>query len=72
MLEVGSESWRSTLLFRGLLRSHPELAGEYAREKQRLAGLYAADRRVYQRKKDDVVRRILSRAGSGTADAPNT
>jgi GrpB-like predicted nucleotidyltransferase (UPF0157 family) len=61
MVEVGSDTWNATLRFRDLLRTHPDVAGEYAREKERLAAAYSDDRETYQREKDRVVERILGR-----------
>jgi GrpB-like predicted nucleotidyltransferase (UPF0157 family) len=61
MVEVGSDAWSTTLRFRDLLRTHSDLASEYAHEKERLAALYRDDRGAYQREKDEVVERILGR-----------
>jgi len=61
MVELGSHTWRETLRFRDLLRGNPALAGEYAREKERLALMNSGDREVYQREKDMVVESILAR-----------
>lgn len=62
MLEVRSRQFQSTLKFRDLLRMHAELAGQFAREKERLAALYCRDRESYQREKGRVVEKILSNA----------
>ena len=61
MVEIGSDNWRVHLRFRDLLRTHPALAREYAREKERLALLHRDNREAYQREKDKVVERILAR-----------
>lgn len=67
MVEVQSESWRSMLRFRDLLRARPGLAREYAREKERLARRHARDREGYQREKGRVIEKILSQADAGAA-----
>lgn len=61
MVEVQSDDWRITLRFRDLLRMHPDLASEYAREKERLVRLYLDNREAYQRGKDKVIQSILGR-----------
>jgi GrpB-like predicted nucleotidyltransferase (UPF0157 family) len=65
MVEVRSDGWRMTLRFRDLLRMNPVLAGEYAREKERLALLHHGNREVYQREKDKIVESILAREKVG-------
>lgn len=65
MVEVQSDNWKVTLRFRDLLRMHPHLASEYAREKEHLARAYAGDREGYQREKDKVVEGILERGHIG-------
>jgi GrpB-like predicted nucleotidyltransferase (UPF0157 family) len=67
MVEIGSETWRSTLRFRDLLRARAELASEYARAKERLARLHSRDRESYQREKGEVVEKILLEAVAGAA-----
>ena len=65
MVEVQSDNWRKTLRFRDLLRMHPDLAGEYAGEKERLARIHAENRKAYQREKDRIIERILMREQAG-------
>jgi GrpB-like predicted nucleotidyltransferase (UPF0157 family) len=65
MVEAQSENWRITLRFRDLLRIHPDLAGEYSREKERLARMHFDNREAYQREKDRVIESILGRNASG-------
>ena len=59
MLEIHSDDWREILRFRDLLRMNPVLAGEYAREKERLVLLHSGNREVYQREKDKIVESLL-------------
>lgn len=68
MVEVQSNDWRSTLRFRDLLRARPELAREYANEKERLVRQHSRDREEYQREKGKVVEKLLSEAVDGAAE----
>jgi GrpB-like predicted nucleotidyltransferase (UPF0157 family) len=61
MIEIASDGWKVTLRFRDLLRTHPDLASEYAREKARLAQVNFDDREAYQREKNKVVESILAK-----------
>ena len=61
MVELRSDSWSLTLRFRDLLRTNPELADEYAREKEHLVLLHSGNREQYQRDKDRIVESILAR-----------
>lgn len=67
MVEARSEDWRLALRFRDLLRTRPEVAREYAHEKERLAKLHSGDREGYQRGKGKMVEKILSSAVVGAA-----
>jgi len=69
MVEKDSENWRITVLFRDLLRSHPDVAREYAEAKVRLAEQYREDRASYQRAKDKVVEGILDKAPKNSLEA---
>ena len=65
MLEIQSDDWREILRFRDLLRLNPVLAGEYAREKERLVSLHSGNREVYQQEKDKIVESLLTRKTVG-------
>ncbi len=65
MLEIQSDDWREILRFRDLLRLNPVLAGEYAREKERLVLLHSGNREVYQQEKDKIVESLLTRKTVG-------
>ena len=65
MVEAQSDDWKVTLRFRDLLRMHPDLASEYAREKVRLAQVHFNNREAYQREKDKIVESILGREQVG-------
>jgi hypothetical protein len=71
MIEIASDGWKVTLRFRDLLRTHPDLASEYDREKKRLARVYFDDREAYQREKDKVVESILGESKSREPDVPS-
>ena len=67
VLEVGGELWNNTLVFRDHLRSHPEVAGEYARLKHVLAERFREDREAYTRAKTDFISAMLERARASRA-----
>lgn len=72
IVEVGSDTWKRTLLFRDLLRLHAGNAAEYADEKQRLAAAHPFDRGAYQHGKDRVIERLIGHAhavGAGRSGA---
>lgn len=55
--------YRRHILFRDYLRSHPEVAREYASVKRRLAEQHRNDRQAYTDGKGEFINRILSLAG---------
>lgn len=59
LVPAGAERYRDELAFRDRLRSDPELAGEYAALKRRLAAEYENDREAYTKAKGDFIRRAL-------------
>jgi GrpB-like predicted nucleotidyltransferase (UPF0157 family) len=61
MVEIESDDWKATLRFRYLLRTHPDLASEYGREKERLVRVYFDNREAYQREKDKIIESIVGR-----------
>ncbi len=62
MVVVGGEFWESHLLFRDYLRTHPEIAGEYARPKHELAARFRDDREAYTKAKSGFVGSVVGRA----------
>jgi GrpB-like predicted nucleotidyltransferase (UPF0157 family) len=64
VVEVDSEFWTRHLLFRDYLRSHPDVADEYAMLKRRLAVEYASDPLGYTDAKTDFIRSIEARAAA--------
>ena len=62
MVERDGNDWRITVLFRDFLKSHPDVANEYAEAKKRFALKHAQDQYAYQAEKDKVVERITERA----------
>jgi GrpB-like predicted nucleotidyltransferase (UPF0157 family) len=65
MVEIESEGWRSSLLFRDYLIKNPETAREYARLKQELAKQFATKREAYQAGKDGFIKAVLHKAREG-------
>jgi GrpB-like predicted nucleotidyltransferase (UPF0157 family) len=63
MIEHGSNFWRSHLLFRDYLRSHPPMAKEYEDLKLELARKYVNNREAYQNGKTEFIGNILKIAG---------
>ena len=71
ILETTSAEWRDQLLFRDYLRSHPEIAADYAALKRVLAARHGDDREAYADAKTSFVGRIvgLARAEAGARAA---
>lgn len=61
MVEPHFEHWDG-LIFRDSLRSHPEMASEYAALKTRLAEQHSCDRVAYTLAKTEFVRKVLDLA----------
>ncbi len=62
VMEAGVELWNDRIFFRDHLRSHPEVAGEYARLKHALAKRFRGDREAYTRAKTDFISAMLQQA----------
>ena len=62
IVPVYSDHWRTHLLFRDYLRTHPEAATSYAVEKARLAKEYSGRRGSYQVGKKKIVEALMARA----------
>lgn len=56
----GEARWDEQLKFRDKLRTSPELAGEYAELKVKLANENRKDREAYTRAKSDFIRNVLA------------
>jgi GrpB-like predicted nucleotidyltransferase (UPF0157 family) len=63
MVERDSEFYRSHVLFRDHLRTHPEDARRYNALKRELAVRFASDREGYTEAKAPFIREILAKAG---------
>ena len=59
MVEIDSDFWKRTILFRDLLRSHPEIAQEYAELKRQLSITYENDRETYTNAKGPFIQKVL-------------
>ncbi|MBT1065097.1 GrpB family protein [Bowmanella sp. Y26] len=62
LIPYNSELWHKRLAFRDALRQHPQLAGDYARLKQRLAMSYRHDRDAYSQAKSEFILSVLRQA----------
>jgi GrpB-like predicted nucleotidyltransferase (UPF0157 family) len=63
MVLLGSDFWRSHLLFRNHLRENPKAASEYDHLKKDLAEKYRENRNAYQEGKTAFIENILKEAG---------
>jgi GrpB-like predicted nucleotidyltransferase (UPF0157 family) len=62
LVPLGSPLWIEQLAFRDFLRTHPDVALEYATLKRRLAELHRVDREAYTSAKAPFVQRVLDEA----------
>ena len=62
MTEIDSEFWRRHLLFRDYLRSHPEMAAEYATLKKQLAKQDWNDSNDFAETKTDFIKKVEEQA----------
>ena len=62
---IGSDTWRSLLDLRDLLRSDPRAREQYATAKSALAARHASDRAAYLEAKSAVVAELLERSRPG-------
>jgi GrpB-like predicted nucleotidyltransferase (UPF0157 family) len=61
LVPTDSSRFRSELAFRDYLRTHPEVAEEYATLKRRLASQFEHNRAAYTEAKADFIRDVLDR-----------
>jgi GrpB-like predicted nucleotidyltransferase (UPF0157 family) len=59
LVPTGSRRFREELAFRNHLRSHPEMAAEYAALKVKLAARFGSDREAYTEAKEGFIRAVL-------------
>ena len=64
LVPLGSPLWIERLTFRDYLRTHPDVAREYAALKRRLAEAHRLDREAYTDAKAPFVEQVLRRARS--------
>jgi GrpB-like predicted nucleotidyltransferase (UPF0157 family) len=62
LILYGSRLWNERIAFRNYLRTHPQLAQEYAELKQQLAARYRLDREAYTDAKGPFVERVVKLA----------
>ena len=65
LVPANSPRFNDELAFRDYLRTHQEVAKEYAALKRRLAAEFEHDREAYTEAKGDFIHQILDRAGDG-------
>jgi GrpB-like predicted nucleotidyltransferase (UPF0157 family) len=67
LVPVGSRVWIDRIAFRDYLRTHREVAAEYASLKRQLADQHRFDREAYTDAKEPFIRRTVERALSDPA-----
>lgn len=65
LVKFGSDHWEKHLLFRDLLRTHPELAQQYYELKRELASKYGSDRNAYTESKTSFIESVIAQASPG-------
>jgi GrpB-like predicted nucleotidyltransferase (UPF0157 family) len=71
LVPTGSRRFREELAFRDQLRSHPDLAAEYAALKRRLAARFQRDREKYTEAKEGFIRAVLDGAVHPSGASPH-
>ena len=61
-VQVGSEFWKSHILFRDFLRTDPEVAQQYEELKRKLAVEFRNERDRYTDSKSPLIQQLLIRA----------
>ncbi len=64
LVPTDSSRYRAELAFRDYLRSHSDVANDYAALKRRLATKFDDDREAYTNAKGDFVRKVIDRANA--------
>jgi GrpB-like predicted nucleotidyltransferase (UPF0157 family) len=62
IVEYDSSVWKKRLVFRDLLRSHPDQRDEYENLKIRMAEFYRDDREAYTEAKSELINRFVEKA----------
>ena len=62
LVELGSNQWRNSMVFRDYMRRNKNAREEYAELKEKLAGKYAEDRASYTKEKEDFIQKIFQLA----------
>jgi GrpB-like predicted nucleotidyltransferase (UPF0157 family) len=70
LVPAGSRRFAEELAFRDRLRADPDLAGDYAVLKHRLAVRFRADREAYTRAKTDFIESVLGETNPGVSGPP--
>lgn len=59
-MEIDSDRYKDTILFRDYLRNHEDTKMEYEKLKTKLAKEYADDRHTYTALKNDFIKNVLA------------
>jgi GrpB-like predicted nucleotidyltransferase (UPF0157 family) len=62
LVELSSEEWRNSILFRNYMRRNKSACEEYAALKQKLADQFAEDRASYTKAKEKFIQKIIQTA----------
>ena len=62
LVELDSDEWRNSILFRDYMRRNKLACEEYAALKEKLAGQYAEDRASYTKEKEVFIQKIIELA----------
>lgn len=66
LVEVGSQFWKEHILFRDVLRTHEDVAEQYATLKRGLAARYREDRFGYTDAKSDFILGVMEKFSSSS------
>lgn len=62
VMEINSDRYKNSIMFRDYLRKHKDVAKEYQKLKEELAIKYANDRKTYTSSKNDFIQEVLRKA----------
>jgi len=62
IMEINSERYKNTIIFRDYLRKHANILKEYEQLKKHLAEKYADDRKMYTSSKNEFIQKVIKEA----------